>query len=77
MKKEDTPMNVGRIVRIVGPVVDIEFPADAIPAIYNALKVDVETPLAMLRPLWRFRRIYQATSYVLSPCRQPTACSAA
>lgn len=38
-------MNVGRIVRVVGPVLDVEFPADSIPAIYNALKVDVETPV--------------------------------
>ena len=38
-------MNVGRIVRCVGPVVDVEFTADTIPAIYNALKVDVETPV--------------------------------
>ena len=34
---------VGRIVRIVGPVVDVEFPADKIPAIYNALTVDAKT----------------------------------
>ena len=34
---------VGRIVRIVGPVVDVEFPADQIPAIYNALTVDAKT----------------------------------
>ena len=27
----------GRIVRIVGPVVDVEFPPDQLPAIYNAL----------------------------------------
>jgi len=38
-------MNVGRIVRVVGPVLDVEFPADSIPAIFNALKVDVETPV--------------------------------
>jgi F-type H+-transporting ATPase subunit beta len=38
-------MNVGRIVRVVGPVMDVEFSADAIPAIHNALKVDVETPV--------------------------------
>ncbi|MDZ4181075.1 MAG: F0F1 ATP synthase subunit beta [Coriobacteriia bacterium] len=44
-KEKDTPMNVGRIVRVVGPVLDAEFPADSIPAIYNALKVDVETPI--------------------------------
>ena len=43
-------MNVGRIVRVVGPVIDVEFPADAMPAIYNALKVDVETPDRARRP---------------------------
>ncbi|MBN1171218.1 MAG: F0F1 ATP synthase subunit beta [Micromonosporaceae bacterium] len=32
---------VGRVVRIIGPVVDAEFPRDAMPEIYNALKVDV------------------------------------
>ena len=35
----------GRIVRIVGPVVDVEFPADQLPAIYNALTVDAVTPV--------------------------------
>jgi len=38
-------MNVGRIVRVVGPVMDVEFAADRIPAIHNALSVDVETPI--------------------------------
>src|SRR4051812_33787116 len=32
---------VGRIARIIGPVVDIEFPVDAMPEMYNALKVEV------------------------------------
>src|SRR5690606_37380380 len=31
----------GRIARVTGPVVDIEFPHDSIPGIYNALKTDV------------------------------------
>ncbi len=35
----------GRIVRIVGAVVDVEFPPDAMPAIYNALIVDADTPV--------------------------------
>ncbi len=35
----------GRIVRVVGAVVDVEFPADAMPAIYNALTVHAETPI--------------------------------
>src|SRR5699024_1423857 len=33
---------VGRIARVTGPVIDAEFPADAMPGIYNALTVDVE-----------------------------------
>src|SRR4051812_48208974 len=31
----------GRVSRVIGPVVDIEFPAEAMPDIYNALHVDV------------------------------------
>ena len=33
---------VGRIARVTGPVVDIEFPHDAIPAVYNALETTVD-----------------------------------
>ena len=32
-------MNKGKIVQVIGPVVDIEFP-DKLPPIYNALTVD-------------------------------------
>jgi F-type H+/Na+-transporting ATPase subunit beta len=31
----------GRVVQVIGPVVDVEFPAEQIPGIYNALHVDV------------------------------------
>src|ERR687890_332386 len=31
----------GRVVRVIGPVVDAEFPRDAMPEIFNALQVDV------------------------------------
>jgi len=36
-----TETGVGRVVRVIGPVVDAEFPRDAMPNIYNALHVDV------------------------------------
>src|SRR5256886_4632865 len=39
---EETRTGVGRVVRVIGPVVDAEFPRDAMPEIYAALKVDVE-----------------------------------
>ena len=32
---------VGRIARVIGPVVDIEFPVDSMPEIYNALEVEL------------------------------------
>jgi F-type H+-transporting ATPase subunit beta len=32
----------GRVSRIIGPVIDVEFPADAMPAMYNLLTVVVE-----------------------------------
>ena len=34
-------IGTGRVVRVVGPVVDVEFPADAMPTINNALHVEV------------------------------------
>ncbi len=36
-------MNTGRIVQVVGPVVDIEFSAKTMPAILNAIKIDGTT----------------------------------
>ena len=35
------PAGVGRVARVTGPVVDIEFPHDAIPGIYNALQTEI------------------------------------
>src|SRR5208282_1604575 len=36
-------MNKGKIVQIIGPVVDVAFP-EALPAIYNALTVEFDSP---------------------------------
>ncbi|NYI69706.1 F-type H+-transporting ATPase subunit beta [Naumannella cuiyingiana] len=33
---------VGRVARVIGPVVDVEFPADQMPDIYNALTVETD-----------------------------------
>src|SRR5438105_4148261 len=33
---------VGRVARVIGPVVDVEFGVDDLPEIYNALHVDVD-----------------------------------
>ncbi|MFW2437891.1 MAG: F0F1 ATP synthase subunit beta [Arenicellales bacterium] len=39
-------MSSGKVVQIIGAVVDVEFPADSIPRVYNALVVD-ETGLTL------------------------------
>ena len=44
----DTVASTGRVARVIGPVVDVEFPADQMPEIYFALHVDV-TPDADTR----------------------------
>ncbi|MFL6089511.1 MAG: F0F1 ATP synthase subunit beta, partial [Aeromicrobium sp.] len=37
-----TETNTGRVSRVIGPVLDVEFPSDSMPEIYNALLVDTE-----------------------------------
>ncbi|MEU1517251.1 F0F1 ATP synthase subunit beta [Streptomyces sp. NPDC005811] len=40
----ETAVATGRVARVIGPVVDVEFPVDAMPEIYNALHVEVSDP---------------------------------
>ncbi|AUG79691.1 ATP F0F1 synthase subunit beta [Kitasatospora sp. MMS16-BH015] len=40
----ETATATGRVARVIGPVVDVEFPVDAIPNMFNALHVEVEAP---------------------------------
>ncbi|CAN5474269.1 F0F1 ATP synthase subunit beta [soil metagenome] len=45
LAKEETESEsraTGRVSRVIGPVVDVEFPVDAMPDIYQALHVDVK-----------------------------------
>ena len=36
-----TQASTGRVMRVTGPVVDVEFPRDAMPDLFNALEVEV------------------------------------
>lgn len=38
----DSQLGVGRVARVIGPVVDIEFPAGQMPEIMNAVLIDIE-----------------------------------
>lgn len=33
-------MNKGKVVQVIGPVIDIQFPPEQLPAIYNAIKIE-------------------------------------
>ncbi|HAQ89014.1 MAG TPA: F0F1 ATP synthase subunit beta, partial [Pseudomonas sp.] len=45
-------MSSGRIVQIIGAVIDVEFPRDLVPNIYDALKVTgAETTLEVQQQL--------------------------
>jgi F-type H+-transporting ATPase subunit beta len=43
--EKEAPMNTGRIVRVIGPVLDVEFGPESMPAIYNALRVKATSPI--------------------------------
>ena len=40
-KRNMAEKNVGKVVQVIGPVVDIEFEAGHLPEIYNALRIAV------------------------------------
>ena len=40
----ETATATGRVARVIGPVVDVEFSVDAMPAMFNALKVEIDAP---------------------------------
>ncbi len=37
----DVQTTTGRVVRVTGPVVDVEFPRNSVPPLYNALHVEI------------------------------------
>ncbi|HZJ06666.1 MAG TPA: F0F1 ATP synthase subunit beta [Nocardioidaceae bacterium] len=39
---DDSAADTGRLARVTGPVVDVEFPTDSMPDIYNALTVELD-----------------------------------
>src|SRR5438309_8125198 len=36
----DTKLNVGKVVQVIGPVLDVEFEPEKLPEIYNALRIE-------------------------------------
>ena len=46
-------MSTGKVIQVIGPVVDVEFPPGQLPNIYNALKVTQEENKAAGKPAVR------------------------
>lgn len=73
MTAQTVETGVGRVARVTGPVVDVEFPVEAMPDIYNALQIEVtlggETKVLTLEVAQHL----VTTSSAPSPCSPPTA----
>ena len=37
-------IGTGRVLRVIGPVVDVEFSRDSMPELFNALTLDIDLP---------------------------------
>ena len=48
-----TETKVGKVVQIIGPVVDIEFAGGHLPAIYNACAPDTTSMISLVIAAWR------------------------
>jgi F-type H+-transporting ATPase subunit beta len=42
-KTETKPANIGRVVQVIGPVLDVEFESEHLPELYNALRIRGKT----------------------------------
>ncbi|NJK59675.1 MAG: F0F1 ATP synthase subunit beta [Oscillatoriales cyanobacterium SM2_1_8] len=45
--KTNVGSNVGRVIQVIGPVVDVEFPEGKLPEIYNALQIVATNPAGL------------------------------
>lgn len=66
-----TAVGTGRVVRVLGPVVDVEFPRDQVPDLYNALTVDI-TAEGMAKTLTLEVAQHLGDSVVRTISMQPT-----
>ncbi|MFI5240061.1 MAG: F0F1 ATP synthase subunit beta, partial [Gemmatimonadales bacterium] len=39
----ETETHIGKIIQVIGPVLDVEFEADHLPELYNALRIEGKT----------------------------------
>ncbi len=59
MKTGDNVMTNGMVKQVMGPVVDVEFPEGALPAVLNALRVCKRSEILHLLSQTDFKIAYQ------------------
>jgi hypothetical protein len=69
--------NTGKIVQVIGPVVDVQFAENSIPPIYQALTIDFDRLRQAGRSPSRCSSTSAAASPARSPCPPPRASCAA
>ena len=65
----------GKVVQVLGAVVDVEFPPDKVPEIYNEVRVRVANPTRI--SFLKLSNCWVTTGYAAWLWAQPMACSAA
>ncbi len=73
MSAEKNVKNIGKVVEVIGPVVDVEFPEGELPAIYNALEIvsegfDVAEPMRVITEV----QFHQGENRVRTVSMHPT-----
>ncbi len=66
---------IGKIVQIIGPVVDVEFEGNYLPPIYQALTIVLRKVLMLKRRLKlspKFSSIWAKVAFVRFRCCRPT-----
>src|SRR5687767_4828294 len=53
MRAKGDNVSTGKVIQVIGPVVDVEFPPGQLPNIYNAIKVNQEENMAAGKPAVR------------------------
>lgn len=65
-------MATGKIIQVIGAVVDVEFPQDAVPKVYDALEVENGTE----NWCWKFSNSWAVAWFAVSQWGPPTVCVA-
>jgi F0F1-type ATP synthase beta subunit len=73
--KDSTGQEAGRVVQIIGPVIDVAFPSGQLPEIYTAIRItsegfDVPVPIDIIVEVEQHIGDFKSGVY---PCIQPMA----